>query len=113
MDTLEKDKDLKQMLKQAKLELSQSRKALIRQSLRESKPVTTGSPRINGTLVRKPFGVVLAVFPALVLVGLFTFALHSHLPPTSQSGAGQSPSKNTSSLLPQTPPYNYMPLLGF
>lgn len=113
MDTFDENKDLESMLHHAKLELPQSRKAFIRQSLRELDSVTAGSPRRSLGLFRKRFGAVLAIVPAVFLVGMFTFALHSHWLPTSPSTASTSQPKNTSSWLPKTPPYDYKPLLGF
>lgn len=112
MDTFNEDKDLEQRLRQAKLKLPQSRKASIRQSLVESKSVTASPPHKNLGLFRKRFGAVLAMIPALVVVGFFTFALHNHWLQKSQSVAGNPQPNNTSSLLPKTPPYNYKPLLG-
>jgi hypothetical protein len=109
MDTF--DKDLEQMLHQATLELSPSRKAVIRQSLRESRTIKTNS-RVPG-LFRKRLGTGLAAVTAVFLVGVFTFAVRTHWVPTSQSVPGDSQPKNTSSLLPNTPPYDYKPLLGF
>ena len=113
MDTFDKDKDIEHLLHRAKLELPQSRKASIRQSLRESKRVTTSSSRETSGLFRKRLGAGLAIVPAVLLVGLFAFALRSHWLPMSQSAGGHSQSNNTSSLIPNTPPYDYHPLLGF
>lgn len=109
MDTF--DKDLAQMLHQAKLELPPSRKAIVRQSLRESRTIKTNS-RVPD-LFRKRLGTGLAAVTAVFLVGLFTFAVRTHWMPTSHPVSGESQPKSTSSLLPNTPPYDYKPLLGF
>ncbi len=109
MDTF--DKDLEQMLHQAKLELPPSRKAVIRQSLRESKRVKSNSQ--VAAMFRKRLGARLAVVTAVLLVGVFTLAVRTHWMPASQFVSGDSQPKNTSSSLPNTPPYDYKPLLGF